>query len=168
FAQATTTAQDATVPILYTLGPNYPANPALGRRLGANGGIKGARVALRVIDPAIQSPMYYNWFAGVQRQLPWNFMVEANYTASKGRNVVSADGPTSEDYNRFSGRLLDGVRNRLNPSFASVDFNESRVDTNYQGVNMQLLRRYSRGWAFQFAYTYGVLKDTPAGVMGAS
>jgi len=166
FAQASTSAQDATAPpILYTLGPNYPPNPALGRGLDANGGIKGARVALRVVDPAIQSPMYYNWFAGVQRQLRWNFVVEANYTGSAGRNVLSADGPTSEDYNRFSGDLLDGVRNRLNPSFASVDFNESRVDTNYHGVNMQLLRRYSRGWAFQFAYTFGVLKDTPASSM---
>jgi hypothetical protein len=165
FAQAATTVQDASVPIVYTLGPNYPPNAALGRGLDANGGIRGARVALRVVDPAIVSPTYYNWFAGVQRQLPWHLVGEFNYSGSAGRHLLSGDGPTSEDYNRFSGDLLDTVRNRLNSSFASVDFNESRVSSNYQGFSAQILKRYSSGWSFQTAYTYGVSKDTPASSM---
>ncbi len=165
FAQAATTIQDASVPIVYTLGPTYAANPALGRGLDANGGIRGARVALRVVDPAIQSPTFYNWFAGVQRQLPWHLVAEFNYSGSAGRHLLSADGPTSEDYNRFSGDLLDGVRNRLNPSFASVDFNESRIETNYKGVSMQVIRRHANGWSMQAAYTFGVSKDSPASAM---
>ena len=67
---------------------------------------------------------------------------------------MSGDGPTSEDYNRFSGDLLDNARSRLNPSFASVDFNESRAYSNYHGMSAQLQRRYSRGVAFQAAYTF--------------
>ena len=165
FAQAATTVQDASAPILYTLGPTYPPNPALGRGLDANGGIRGARVALRVVDPAVQSPTYHSWFAGVQRQLPWHLVAEFNYSGSAGRHLLAADGPTSEDYNRFSGDLLDNVRNRLNPSFASVDFNESRVRSNYQGVSAQVLRRYASGWSVQGAYTYGVSKDQPASSM---
>jgi hypothetical protein len=162
FAQAVATVQDANpIPLVYSLGPTYTPNPALGRGLDANGGIKGARVALRVVDPNIVTPEYYNWFAGVQRQLPGHFVIEANYNGSKGRHLLSNDGPTSEDYNRFSGDLLDGRRDRLNPSFASVDFNESRVASNYQGMSLQLLRRYAKGFSFQAAYTYGILKDTP-------
>jgi hypothetical protein len=88
-----------------------------------------------------------------------------NYSGSAGRQLLSSDGPSSEDYNRFSGDLLDSVRNRLNPSFASVDFNESRVRSNYQGVSMQVLRRYARGWSFQAAYTYGTTRDLPASAM---
>ena len=87
FAQAATTVQDASVPIVYTLGPSYPPNAALGRGLDANGGIKGARVALRVVDPAIVSPTYHNWFAGVQRQLPWHLVAEFNYSGSAGRHL---------------------------------------------------------------------------------
>ena len=166
FAQAVATVQDANpIPLIYTLGPTYPTNAALGRGLDANGGIIGARVALRVVDPNIITPEYYNWFAGAQKQLPAHFVVEANYTGSKGRHLLSGDGPTSEDYNRFSGDLLDGVRNRLNPSFASVDFNESRVASNYQGLSLQLQRRHANGFSFQAAYTYGVAKDTPASSM---
>jgi hypothetical protein len=161
FAQAVASIQNG-VPIVYALGPSYPDNPALGRGLDANGGIRGARVALRVIDPNAQTPKYYNWFAGVQRQLPWQFVAEASYNGSAGRNLLKADGPTSEDYNRLANDLLDGVRNRLNPSFDSVDFNRSVSRSNYSGVSLQIQRRYSKGWAFQTVYTYGVSKDLPA------
>ena len=161
FAQAVATVQNG-VPIVYSLGPDYRPNPALGRGLDANGGIRGARVALRVIDPAIESPKYYNWFAGLQHQLPWHFVAEASYNGSAGRNLTKADGPTSEDYNRFAGDLLDGVRNRLNPSFDSVDFNRSVSRSNYSGMSLQLQRRYSKGWSLQTVYTFGVSKDLPA------
>ena len=161
FAQAVATIQNR-VPIVYSLGPNYAPNPALGRGLNDAGGIKGARVALRVIDPNIKTPKYYNWFAGVQRQLRGNFVADVSYNGSAGRELTKADGPTSEDYNRFAGDVLDGVRNRLNPNFDSVDFNRSVSRSNYEGVSLQIQRRYARGWSFQSVYTYGVSKDLPA------
>jgi hypothetical protein len=164
FAHAVATVQNG-VPIVYSLGPSYTANPALGRGLDANGGLIGARVALRVVDPNIITPRYYNWFAGVQKQMPGHFVVEANYNGSAGRHLLSNDGPTSEDYNRFDGDLLSGRQNRLNPSFASVDFNQSRVESNYEGLSLQVLRRYSKGFSFQASYTYGIAKDTPASSM---
>ena len=164
FAQAFGSVQDGT-PIVYSLGPDFAVNTALGRGLDARGGIIGARVALRVVDPALEMPEYYNWFTGVQYQLPWRFMAELNYNGTAGRKLMSGDGPTSEDYNRFSGDLQDNVRNRLNPSFASVDFNESRAYSNYHGMSAQLQRRYSNGVAFQAAYTFGVSKDVPSSAM---
>jgi len=164
FAHAFGSVQDGT-PIVYSLGPNFAPNPALGRGLDENGGLIGSRVALRVVDPELEMPEYYNWFTGVQYQLPWNFSVEANYNGTAGRKLLLADGPTSIDYNRFSGDLLDGARDRLNPSFASVDFNESRGYSNYHGVSFNLQRRYTDGLAFQAAYTYGQWKDVPANPM---
>jgi len=160
FANAFATVQDG-IPIVYTVGPNYPTNPALSRGLDANGGIRGARIDLRVIDPETTLPYSYNWFAGVQRQLAWQLVVEANYIGSAGRNFMSTDGPGGEDYNRFAGDLLDGVRNRLNPSFGIVGLAESRIDTNYHGFTLQLNRRFNRGFSFQAAYTLGNAKDYP-------
>lgn len=164
FANAVGSVQEGT-PIVYSLGPNFPVNPALGRGVDERGGIRGSRVELRVVDPDIETPEYYNWFAGVQYQLPYRFVVEANYNGSAGRNLLSADGPTSEDYNRFSGDLLDGRRDRLNPSFSTVFFNETRAYSNYHGMSLQVQRRYAQGFAFQTAYTYGHLKDVPASAM---
>jgi hypothetical protein len=161
FAQAVATIQNR-VPIVYSLGPSYAPNPALGRGLNASGGIQGARVALRVIDPNIETPKYYNWFASVQRQLRWHLVAEATYNGSAGRSLTKADGPTSEDYNRFAGDLLDGRRDRLNPAFDSADFNRSVSRSNYNGMSLQVLRRYAEGWSFQTVYTYGVSRDLPA------
>jgi len=149
------------IPILYTLGPNYPQNPALSRGLDANGGIRGARIDLRVIDPEVNLPYSWNWFVGVQRQLPWQFVGEINYIGSAARNLMSNDGPGGEDYNRFAGDMADGVRNRFNPSFGAVGLAESRIDSNFQGMTLQLNRRFNRGFSFQAAYTLGHAKDYP-------
>ena len=87
---------------------------------------RGSRVNLRVIDPEVEVPYTYNWFAGVQRQLPAEFVVDVNYIGSASRNLLGGDGPTSENYNRFAGDLQDRVLNRLNPSFGTIDITESR------------------------------------------
>jgi hypothetical protein len=160
FANAFANVQDA-IPILYTLGPNYPPNPALGRGLDDRGGIRGARIDLRVIDPEVTLPYSYNWFAGVQRQLPWQFVLEANYIGSAGRGMMSLDAPGGEDYNRFAGDLFDGRRDRFNPSFGVVGLGESRIDTKYHGLTLQLNRRFNRGFSIQTAYTFGNAKDYP-------
>lgn len=160
FANAFASVQD-NVPIVYTLGPDYPPNPALSRGLDANGGIRGARIDLRVIDPQTTLPYSYNWFAGVQRQLPWQLVAEINYIGSAGRNLMSLDGPGGEDYNRFAGDLFDNRRDRLNPSFGVVGLGESRIDSNYHGMTFQLNRRFNRGFSVQAAYTLGHAKDYP-------
>ena len=160
FANAFATVQDG-LPILYTLGPDYPDNPALGRGLDERGGIRGSRIELRVIDPHATLPYSYNWFAGVQRQLPWKFVLEANYIGTKGRNFMSNDGPGGEDYNRFAGDMLDGVRNRFNPSFGAIGLAESRLSSQYHGFTLQLNRRFSSGLSLQTAYTLGNAKDYP-------
>ena len=114
-----------------------------------------------MIDPETTLPYSYNWFAGVQRQLPWDFVLEANYIGSAGRNFMSLDGPGGEDYNRFAGDMFDNVRNRLNPSFGVVGLGESRISSNYHGMTLQVNRRFVRGFSFQAAYTLGNAKDYP-------
>jgi hypothetical protein len=162
FAQASTTIFDA-VPIVYTMGPAYPQNPALAAGLDDRGGIKGARLSLTALDPDVETPYAYNWFVGVQRQLPWSFVVDASYIGTAGRKLMSVDAGGGENYNRITGDLLDGRLDRLNPSFASVSLNESRISSRYDGLTLELRRRYDSGFAFQAAYTFGKATDT-AGV----
>lgn len=159
FAAATTSIQTPSVPIVYTLGPSYSPNPALGRGLDENGGIRGARVELRAIDPAITIPYVYNWFAGVQRQLGWNVVLDVSYVGSASRNLLGSDAPTSTDVNRFAGDVLDGVLDRLNRSFGRIDITANRIDASYHGLAAQVSRRYRRGFAFQVAYTVGKATD---------
>jgi hypothetical protein len=164
FAHAFGSIQDGT-PIVYSLGPNFTPNAALGRGLDDRGSIRGARLDLRVVDPDVITPKYYNWFGGVQYQLPYRFVVDVTYNGTRGSNLMNGDGPGGQNYNRFSGDLFDGRLDRLNPSFAGVNLNESRVRSRYHGVSFQLQRRYSQGFSFQSVYTYGVSKDLPGFTM---
>jgi len=164
FAHAFGSVQDGT-PIVYSLGPDFTANPALGRGLDERGGIQGARIDLRVVDPDTVTPEYYNWFTGVQYQLPWRFVADITYNGTRGRNLMNGDGPGGQNYNRVSGDLFDDRLDRLNPSFAGVNLNESRVRSQYNGISLQLQRRYSSGFAFQTVYNFGVSKDLPGFTM---
>jgi hypothetical protein len=164
FAHAFGSVQDGT-PIVYSLGPDFTPNPALGRGLDERGGIRGARVDLRVVDPDVVTPEYYNWFAGFQYQLPWRFVADITYNGTRGRNLMNGDGPGGQNYNRFSGDLFDGRLDRLNPSFAGVNLNESLVRSRYHGLSFQIQRRYANGISFQSVYTYGVSKDLPGFTM---
>jgi hypothetical protein len=148
------------IPLVYSLGPSYTPNPALGRGLDERGGIRGARVSLRVVDPGVRTPHYYNWFAGAQRQLPARFVVDVNYIGSAGRKLMSGDGPGGENYNRFAGDLIDGRFDGLNPSFLDVGLAESRISSSYHGMTAQLSRRHRKGFGFQAAYTLGKATDT--------
>jgi len=143
------------VPIVYSLGPNYPANPALGAGLDERGGIRGARLSLRVVSPDTKTPYAYNWFLGAQKQLSNGFVAEANYIGSAGRRLESGDGPGGTNYNRFAGDLVDGTYDGYNPSFGNIGLSESRVSSSYHGLTLQLSRRFQNGFGFQAAYTLG-------------
>ena len=158
FAQSSTNIF-SSVPIVYTTGPDYPENPALAAGLDENGGIQGARLNLTALDPEVETPYAYNWFAGVQQALPWDFVADVSYIGTAGRKLMSVDAGGGENYNRFTGDLLDGRLDRLNRSFAAVNLNESHISSSYHGMTLQLRRRYESGFAFQAAYTLGKATD---------
>jgi len=164
FAHAFGSVQDGT-PIVYSLGPDFTPNAALGRGLDERGSIEGARLDLRVVDPDSVTPEYDNWFVGAQYQLPGRFVADVTYNGTRGRNLMNGDGPGGQNYNRFSGDMFDDRLDRLNPSFAGVNLNESRVRSRYNGVSIQLQRRYTGGFAFQSVYNYGVSKELPGSTM---
>ena len=61
------------------------------------------------------SPFVHNWFLGVQRELLWGVVADANYIGSPGRSLHNA-----YNVNRFVGDLLDGRFDGFNPSFSSI------------------------------------------------
>jgi len=95
----------------------------------------------------------------LERALPGALVLDVNYIGSSSRHLLSGDGPGGENYNRFAGDLLDGVLDRLNPSFSTVGLAESRIDARYHGLALQASRRYRNGFAFQTAYTVGKAMD---------
>ena len=137
---------DASAPYL-----GYPVDPALQVGLDERNGVRGARVALTVVDPDLKSPYTHNWFVGVQREIMWGMVAEANYLGSAGRQLHNA-----YNVNRFVGDLAtDNVFTGFNPSFAGITMVRSNSRANYHGGTVTLRRNFRQGYTFQGAYTFG-------------
>jgi hypothetical protein len=149
--------QFGTPTFTYSLGDasrpylGYPVDPALQVGLDSRNGVRGARVALTVVDPDLRSPYTHNWFVGVQREIFWGLVAEANYLGSAGRQLHNA-----YNVNRFVGDLAtDGVFTGYNPSFAGITMVRSNSRANYHGGTLTLRRNFRQGYTLQGAYTFG-------------
>jgi len=104
-----------------------------------------------VVDPDLKNPLTHNWFLGVQREIMWRMVAEANYLGSAGRNLYNA-----YNVNRFVGDLAtDNVFTGFNPSFAAITMVRSNSRANYQGGTATLRRTLRNGYMFQGSYTFG-------------
>ena len=125
--------------------------------------ISSYRAALRWMQPNLIPQGAYNWLFGIQRELTPNVSIEINYTGSKGKELGSIQRP-----NRFTGDRLDGVPNGINAYSAIRDVNvrEQRLRSMYNALTVTLNKRFSEGWSWYTAYTYGTAKDQNSDYFG--
>ena len=132
----------------------YPVDPALRVGLDPRNGVIGARVNLTVVDPDLKSPYVHNWFLGVQREIMFGIVADANYVGSLGRHLHNA-----YNVNRFVGDLIDGRFDGYNPSFSSISMVTSTSRSRYHGGTLALKRNFQQGFLLQGAYTFGKAMD---------
>jgi hypothetical protein len=133
--------------------------PVFGNIIGWNPAFGTSQQSLRVPDPYGRDAYYHSWFGGVQIQLAADVAVEANYVGNVGRNNGHL-----VDYNTIEGDLVDGTLNRLNPAFGGINFRAMNASSEYNGLQLQLNKRYSHGFTGQFSYTYGRAYDNGSDV----
>jgi outer membrane receptor protein involved in Fe transport len=137
-----------------------PADLAVyGNIIGWNPAFGTSQQSLRVPDPFGSDAYYHNWFGGIQFQLAAALAFEANYIGNVGRNNGHL-----VDYNTVEGDLVDGTLNRLNPGFGGINFRAMNARSRYHGMQLQLNKRYTRGFTGQVAYTYGRTHDNGSDV----
>jgi hypothetical protein len=93
--------------------------------------------------------MVYDSFVGVQYQLFNNLMVFGNYRYRRTTNDLYSD-----DFNRFTGDMVDGLVNRLNPNFAEINIETNLGKRIYHGLVFGAAKRFSSGWSLDANYTY--------------
>jgi hypothetical protein len=83
-----------------------------------------------------------------------------NYVGTAGRKLIRA-----ENWNRFNGDRLglisptglyegDTSLNRLNTNFGTLRFWENSVTSNYDSLQAQISKRFTKGWALTGSYTF--------------
>ena len=161
FSLAVTLSADAgqNPSAVYRLG--FTGDPAFARPLDARGGSTALRPAAQTIDQNLRAPYTTQWFLGVQRQLPGNWMAEVNYLGSTGRKLL-----LRQEINRFNGDRLDRRTDRVNQSFSSITHGFNAVSSIYNGLATQLQKRFSNGYTVQAAYTFSRSIDTDSEPFG--
>ncbi|HKP36141.1 MAG TPA: hypothetical protein VJT71_04730, partial [Pyrinomonadaceae bacterium] len=142
-------------------GFGFTGSPLFARPLDARGGSTTLRPTAQTVDQNLVAPYVTEWFLGVQRQLPHNWMAEVNYLGSAGRKLL-----IRQEINRFNGDLADGAFNRVNQSFASIVHGFNAPNSIYHGLSTQMMKRFSNGYTVQAAYTFSRSIDTDSEPFG--
>lgn len=139
----------------------FEGDPAFARPLDDKNGSTILRPALQAVDPTIDAPYNIQWFFGVQRRLPGEWIGEVNYLGNNGRKLLLRN-----EVNRFSGDMLDNVFNRVNQSFGSIIWGSNAVSSSYHAFTAQATKRFSRAYFAQIAYTFSRSMDTDSEPFG--
>ena len=148
-----------------------PTNPGMGIGAQATGNLTGwapfspnqAVLTGIVLPEGIKDPYVYNYFFGVQRELPGRVVIEANYVGNAGHKLFRA-----ENINRHPGSALDpgltftdnfGRSWTGNGGFANNIYGNMRnwrnvVNSNYNGLQLSARKQAGRGLMFTVNYTY--------------
>jgi hypothetical protein len=118
------------------------------------------------IDPEYRIPRSYNWNISYQREIGFDTTVDIAYVGTTG-NYLSRErelnqlrtGTTFLPENQ--GVAVDALRPYK--GFASIPMLEHSGRSEYNGVQLEVNRRYSAGFSFGFAYTFSKSMDGNSG-----
>ncbi len=101
------------------------------------------RATFSVIDSHLVSPLTYQWNFNIQQQLPGSFLGTIAYVGTRGERLF-----VNQDLNPG----INGAR--LNPARGSIGARTNFGDSIYHGLQVDLTRRFSKGFFLEVAYTY--------------
>jgi hypothetical protein len=150
------------------LGGNPPFQPMVAVNNGSvddpagvgGGGGTDLAFAMQAIDTEFKHPTAYMWSAGIQREVPFGFVVDATYVGRRGLYLQRE---------RNINQLPEGTRN-MNPGVAIEalrpykGYNNIRLSENagrsiYNSLQLSADRRYSNGFKVGIAYTLSKSED---------
>jgi hypothetical protein len=118
-----------------------------------------------------KTPTSYNWSVGIQRELGWGTVVDVTYTAYVSRHLevvqninVVPDGARFLDVNpqnrdpRNPNSALPAEFLRPYRGYQDINIRRNFGTSHYNGLQVQVNRRYIRGLQFSAAYTFGKTK----------
>lgn len=138
-----------------TAGYNFPVNTAA---VEAQLIASQAPVATTAIDDYFPNPYSIQWMLDIQRDLGHDFILDTGYVANHGLHLninLTANLP-----DRLTGITPD-------PPFGQFRYYEAADDSNYNGWQTSLTKRFSRGlelgvnytWSANFAFATGDIEE---------
>ena len=147
------------------LGGNAPFQPqqlVINGSADAPGGATKRQFpfTMTIQDPLFKIPMAWNWNVTVERELPWSTKAEVGYVGRRGIH---------NQRKRNINQLLPGTLqanpnvnpNALRPflGMGIISISENSGVSYYDGLQISVERRFSKGLQFGAAYTYSHIAD---------
>ena len=111
------------------------------------------------IDPGLRIPYSQNYSLGIQRQLRPTLMIEVNYVGNVGRKLISLAEYNPAIYGPGATTKNTDARRRFAPGFSSIGELSSSLNSEYNSLQVQLIKRFGGGLTFTMAYTYAKAID---------
>lgn len=134
------------------------------------------------INRDYNSPHMFDYNLAIERQLPWEMILNVAYAGSRGLNLwqpVSEANPFCPTQNTFVPQGCSGITNvvsganpvwanakapRLNPFFSNFSLFGTAGVSWYNALQVNLTKHLGHGLQFQVAYTYAKLLDDTEGI----
>lgn len=178
---------------VFSIPGNPPAATAQDLRNGTlaslgSGGLSPQPIpALVTFQYNAQVPSSVQWNVGVQKSLPWGMVADVSYVGNHGYNRFGAlQGGDTQNWNQvpFGTAYLPKYQdptlgapaypgasaystNLLRPyaGLGTIGQNTSNFFDTYHSIQVAVNRRFSRGFSFAAAYTYGISLTGDTGLL---
>ena len=150
------------------LGGNPPFQPMVTVANGSvdnpGGGTTGGTIDLpfgmQAQDIEFKHPTSYMWSAGVQREVPFGFIVDVTYVGRRGlylqreRNINQLQQGTIQANPGVNIAALRPFK-----GYGAIRLSENAGYSKYNSLQISTERRYANGFKFSVAYTLGKSRD---------
>jgi hypothetical protein len=144
--QAISTDQNGAPPFTIAAGLPLPVVPDLNTPAAYNGNATE-------FDPNLKLTKSFQWSIGIQRELPWDLLLDVSYVGSRTLGLINSlnanqaiAGPGAFN----PRRPLYGV----DPLLADVDLRTNWGAAKYHSMQVNLKKRYSKGLTAGLAWTW--------------
>ena len=117
-------------------------------------------LGMTAIDPVFKHPTAYMWSAGMQREIPLNFIMDVTYVGRRGlylqreRDINQALPGTVQANPGVNTAALRPFK-----GYGQIRLSENAGYSRYNSLQVSAERRYKNGFKFSAAYTLGHSED---------
>ncbi len=133
---------------------------------GVPAGTKANPITIFVFDPNFQNPKVQQSSVGVEQQVGSDFSVGVTYQYVKGDDLqrsrdINEATPTTINATIAGSGTASFTKYTTRPfsSFARVIAFESSASSKYNGLTLDLQRRFANNWQGRVAWTHSMVKD---------
>lgn len=122
-----------------------------------------------LLDPNLVNPYYQRYSLGIQRELPFNVILDVSYVGSKGTHLFineDANPLVRPELRVTPAGVTTGLTNRLDNLQGQRTVRTNGGDSNYNSGQIEVRRRFANNFLLTGSYTFSKLINNADEVFG--